>query len=75
MTQPQSAEWGQTRMPERDLSRAPSLFERVTQSFARQRQEHVEPQPEPAMAGGEAPERRPAAKEEDLYDIPTFLRR
>ncbi|MDH3660890.1 MAG: cell division protein FtsZ [Alphaproteobacteria bacterium] len=75
MTQPQGADWGQTRMPEKDLSRAPSLFERVTQSFARQRQEHVEPQPEPAMAGGEAPERRQAAKDEDLYDIPTFLRR
>ena len=73
--QPQAADWGQTRMPERDLSRAPSLFERVTQSFARQRQEHVEPQPEPAMAGGDAPERRPASKDEELYDIPTFLRR
>ncbi|MGI9486987.1 MAG: cell division protein FtsZ [Geminicoccaceae bacterium] len=77
MTQPppQASDWGQTRMPERDLSRAPSLFERVTQSFARQRQEHVEPQPEPAMAGGDAPERRSASKDEDLYDIPTFLRR
>ena len=77
MTQPppQVSDWGQTRMPERDLSRAPSLFERVTQSFARQRQEHAEPQPEPAMAGGDAPERRPASKDEDLYDIPTFLRR
>jgi cell division protein FtsZ len=69
-------DWGQTRTPARDLSRPPSLFERVTQSFARQRQEHAEPQPEPAMAGGE-PERRPAAaaQGEDLYDIPTFLRR
>ena len=73
--QPQGADWGQTRMPEKDLSRAPSLFERVTQSFARQRQEHVEPQPEPAMAGADGPERRPASKDEELYDIPTFLRR
>ena len=75
VAQPQTGDWVQTRMPERDLSRAPSLFERVTQSFARQRHEHVEPKPEPAMAGGEAPERRPASKEEELYDIPTFLRR
>ncbi|MEL6962789.1 MAG: cell division protein FtsZ [Pseudomonadota bacterium] len=67
-------DWGQTRVPDKDLSRAPSLFERVTQSFARQRQEHVEPKPEPAMAGADAPE-RPASKEEELYDIPTFLRR
>jgi cell division protein FtsZ len=67
-------DWGQTRMPERDLSRAPSLFERVTQSFSRQRQEHAEASPEPAMAGADAPE-RPASKEEELYDIPTFLRR
>ncbi|MGI9490847.1 MAG: cell division protein FtsZ [Geminicoccaceae bacterium] len=68
-------DWGRTKTPVRDLSRPPSLFERVTQSFARQRQEQVEPQPEPAMAGAEPDERRPAAKSEDLYDIPTFLRR
>ncbi|MGI9420667.1 MAG: cell division protein FtsZ [Geminicoccaceae bacterium] len=72
---PPADAWGQTRMPERDLSRAPSLFERVTQSFARQRSEHVEPEPEPAMAGGDPPERRQKSKDEDLYDIPTFLRR
>jgi len=73
---PQGADWGQTHVPEKDLSRAPSLFERVTQSFGRQRQDYAEAKPEPAMAGGDAPERRPAAsKEEDLYDIPTFLRR
>ncbi len=66
--------WGQTRTPARDMSRPPSLFERVTQSFARQRQEIPEKQPEPAMAGAE-PERRPSSKDEDLYDIPTFLRR
>jgi cell division protein FtsZ len=69
------SEWGKSKTPVRDLSRPPSLFERVTQSFARQRQEHTETQPEPAMAGAEPDERRPAAKSEDLYDIPTFLRR
>ncbi len=71
------SDWGRAKTPARDLSRPPSLFERVTQSFARQRQEHVEPQgqPEPAMAGAEPDERRPAAKSEDVYDIPTFLRR
>ncbi|MGH1478476.1 MAG: hypothetical protein ACRBM6_07070, partial [Geminicoccales bacterium] len=70
------SDWSQTRAPQRDLARPPSLFERVTQSFARQRQEHVEPQPEPAMAGAE-PERKPAAatQGDDIYDIPTFLRR
>jgi len=70
-----AADWGQTRMPEKDLSRAPSLFERVTQSFARQKHEYAEAAPEPAMAGVDEPERRPKSKEEDLYDIPTFLRR
>ncbi len=73
-TQGDQGNWAQTRTPARDLSRPPSLFERVTQSFARQRQEHVEPQPEPAMAGAE-PEKRSAHQGEDLYDIPTFLRR
>ena len=68
-------DWGKSKTPVRDLSRPPSLFERVTQSFARQRQEHAEAKPEPAMAGAEPDERRPAAKSEDLYDIPTFLRR
>ena len=72
---PAAGDWGQTRMPEKDMSRAPSLFERVTQSFARQKQEYADAAPEPAMAGGDEPERRPTSKEEDLYDIPTFLRR
>ncbi len=73
--QDDQGDWGSTKTPARDLSRPPSLFERVTQSFARQRQEHIEAQPEPAMAGAEPDERRPAAQGEDLYDIPTFLRR
>jgi cell division protein FtsZ len=67
-------EWGRLRAPVRDLERAPSLFERVTASFARQRPERAERVPEPAMAGGEAEERR-ASAEEDVYDIPAFLRR
>jgi cell division protein FtsZ len=74
-------EWGKLRAPVRDVERAPSLFERVTASFGRQRAEPEPEQPEqmpermpePAMAG-EAEERRTRA-EEDVYDIPAFLRR
>jgi len=71
-------EWGTLRAPVRDVERAPSLFERVTASFGRQRAEPeperaVERVPEPAMAG-EAEQRR-ARVEEDVYDIPAFLRR
>ncbi len=74
-------EWGKLRAPVRDVERAPSLFERVTASFGRQRTEPRLEQPdevdervrEPAMAG-EAGERR-AGAEEDVYDIPAFLRR
>jgi cell division protein FtsZ len=74
-------EWGKLRAPVRDVERAPSLFERVTASFGRQRAESQPEQPEraaervpePAMAG-EAEERRTRA-EEDVYDIPAFLRR
>ncbi|HEX5079929.1 MAG TPA: cell division protein FtsZ [Geminicoccaceae bacterium] len=72
-------EWGKLRAPVRDVERSPSLFERVTASFGRQRAEprpdQPEPErvPEPVMAG-EAEERR-ASAEEDVYDIPAFLRR
>ena len=73
-------EWGKLRAPVRDVERAPSLFERVTASFGRQRVEPepeperaVERVPEPAMAG-EAEQRRTRV-EEDVYDIPAFLRR
>jgi cell division protein FtsZ len=74
-------EWGKLRAPVRDVDRAPSLFERVTASFGRQRSEPrpeqleraAERVPEPAMAG-EAEARR-ASAEEDVYDIPAFLRR
>jgi hypothetical protein len=70
-------DWSKVRAPVRDMERAPSLFERVTQSFARARQERGAsvPEREPVMAGGEVEQRRPAAAEEDMYDIPAFLRR
>ena len=70
-------EWGKLRAPVRDLERGPSLFERVTASFGRQRPEprpeQPERVPEPALAG-EAEQRRASAGE-DVYDIPAFLRR
>jgi len=73
-------EWGKLRAPVRDMERSPSLFERVTASFGRQREEDqpaeepaVERAPEPAMAG-DTGERR-AGNEEEVYDIPAFLRR
>jgi cell division protein FtsZ len=70
-------EWGKLRAPVRDVERGPSLFERVTASFGRQRSEprpeQAERVPEPALAG-EAEERRASAGE-DVYDIPAFLRR
>jgi cell division protein FtsZ len=72
-------EWGKLRAPVRDVERAPSLFERVTASFGRQRSEPrpeqperaAERPPEPAMAEAE----RRASAEDDVYDIPAFLRR
>jgi len=72
-------EWGKLRAPVRDVERSPSLFERVTASFSRQRdeqpaerQEAPEERPkEPAMVG--EPDKRP--DEEEVYDIPAFLRR
>ncbi len=73
--QDDASDWSMSRDQTKDLSRSPSLFERVTQSFARQRQEFAEQQPEPAMAGAEPDERKPATQGDDLYDIPTFLRR
>jgi cell division protein FtsZ len=68
-------EWGRLRAPVREFERPPSLFERVTATFGRQR-------PEPpgervqALAGAEAREPQLAVTEEDpSYDIPAFLRR
>ena len=68
-------EWGRLRAPVRELERPPSLFERVTASFGRQRQERPGEQ-EPALASTQAAVPRLAASEEDpSYDIPAFLRR
>ncbi len=68
-------EWGRLRAPVRELERAPSLFERVTASFARPRPERAG-EPTAAPGGGDAGEQRMAlAEEEHSYDIPAFLRR
>jgi len=68
-------EWGRLRAPVRELERPPSLFERMTASFGRQRQERPgEPEPAPASAGAAAP-RLVASEAEASYDIPAFLRR
>ena len=55
----------------RDAERPPSLFERVTATFRKER-EGV-----PAAAPERAERREPAlaTAEEDTYDIPAFLRR
>jgi hypothetical protein len=59
----------------REFERPPSLFERVTATFGRQRPDRVSERA-PALAGAEAGEPRPAVSEEDpSYDIPAFLRR
>ena len=64
-------EWGKLRAPVRDAERPPSLFERVTATFRKER-EGV-----PAAAADPAERREPAlaTAEEDTYDIPAFLRR
>jgi cell division protein FtsZ len=68
-------EWGRLRAPVRELERPPSLFERVTASFGRQRPERPGEQ-EPTLAAAEAGAARVAVPEEDAsYDIPAFLRR
>jgi hypothetical protein len=67
-------EWGRLRAPVRELERPPSLFERVTASFGRQR--HERPGEDPALASSEAIAARPAPSEEEAsLDIPAFLRR
>jgi cell division protein FtsZ len=68
-------EWGRLRAPVRELERAPSLFERVTASFGRQR---VERPGEPMTVGPRAEpgeHRLAVAEDEPSYDIPAFLRR
>jgi hypothetical protein len=68
-------EWGRLRAPVREFERPPSLFERVTATFGRQRPERPSERV-PALAGADAGEQRLAVSEEDpSYDIPAFLRR
>ena len=68
-------EWGRLRAPVREFERPPSLLERVTATFGRQRVERPAERV-PALAGADAGEPRVAVSEEDpSYDIPAFLRR
>jgi cell division protein FtsZ len=68
-------EWGRLRAPARELERPPSLFERVTASFGRQRPERPG-EPQPALAATEAvPSRQTVGEDDSSYDIPAFLRR
>jgi cell division protein FtsZ len=68
-------EWGRLRAPVRELERAPSLFERVTASFGRQRPDRPGERIA-ALAGAAGGERHLAVSEEDpSYEIPAFLRR
>ena len=59
-------EWGRLRAPVRELERPPSLFERVTASFGRRRQERPA-EPEPALPTTEAGEPRLPTKEEPKF--------
>jgi cell division protein FtsZ len=68
-------DWGRLRAPAREVERPPSLFERMTASFGRQRQERSGDQ-EPALTSAEpVGARLTASEEEPSYDIPAFLRR
>ncbi|HLT02867.1 MAG TPA: cell division protein FtsZ [Geminicoccaceae bacterium] len=64
-------EWGKLRAPVRGAERPPSLFERVTASFRKEREGGAEP----ARGRPEMAESALATTEEDPYDIPAFLRR
>jgi cell division protein FtsZ len=68
-------EWGQLRAPLREMERPPSLFERMTASFVRHRQERPDADPEPAMAETSSSDRRGRSAEEETLEIPAFLRR
>jgi cell division protein FtsZ len=70
-------EWGKLRAPVREFERPPSLFERVAHfaGAGRHRAERPQTSTEPVLAGGEPAERQLAAAEEDVYEIPAFLRR
>ena len=64
-------EWGKLRAPVRGAERPPSLFERVTATFRKERE--GAPVSPPALAeGGDT---ALATAEEETYDIPAFLRR
>jgi hypothetical protein len=67
-------EWGRLRAPVRETDRPPSLFERVTASFARTR-ERPDDAPGAPPERVEAADRRLVTADEDAYDIPAFLRR
>jgi hypothetical protein len=67
-------DWGKVRAPVREAGRPPSLFERVTASFARSR-ERIDDAPVSPPGRPESAEPRLATVEEDAYDIPAFLRR
>jgi hypothetical protein len=62
------------RAPVREPGRPPSLFERVTASFARGR-ERADDGPGVPPGRPEGADPRLATVEEDAYDIPAFLRR
>jgi cell division protein FtsZ len=67
-------DWGKVRAPVREPGRPPSLFERVTASFARGR-ERADDGPGVPPGRPEGADPRLATVEEDAYDIPAFLRR
>ena len=67
-------EWSKVRAPVRETERPPSLFERVTASFARGR-DRADDRPGSPPGRPEGTDPRLATVEEDAYDIPAFLRR
>jgi cell division protein FtsZ len=64
-------EWGKLRAPVRGAERPPSLFERVTATFRKER-EAAPATPAGRSDGGDT---ALATAEEETYDIPAFLRR
>jgi hypothetical protein len=68
-------DWGTLRAPVREMERPPSLFERMTASFARHRPERPEDDQEPVMAEAGSSDRRVRSAEEETLEIPAFLRR
>ena len=64
-------EWGKLRAPVRGAERPPSLFERVTATFRKEREGAPASPPARAEGGDTAL----ATAEEETYDIPAFLRR